>query len=101
MRWSRSGPKVMLVDAASATCGRSWETGDNYVVSLDGDHSSMIKFSENDRDGYEKVRDVVQAFVKQANTVIRARIQGSSKKSMCLITLSSRTKLDIRLFVTT
>ena len=35
----------------------------------------MVKFSDNDRDGYEKVRDVVQELVKNAGTVIKARIQ--------------------------
>jgi hypothetical protein len=97
-RWSRSGPKVMLVDTASATRRRPCDIGVNSIISLYGDHSSMIKFSESDRDGYEKVRDVVQAFMKNANTVIRARIQGSTKKSMCLVTLSTYTaELNLRL----
>jgi hypothetical protein len=74
------------------------ENGDDYIVALDGDHSSMIKFSENDRDGYEKVREVIQAFVKDANTIITARIQGSMKKSMCLVTFSSyAAELNLRL----
>ena len=35
----------------------------------------MVKFSNYDRDGYEKVRDVVQELVKNAGTVIKARVQ--------------------------
>ena len=81
--WSRNGPKVLLVNPASATHGRSWETGDDYVVSLDGDHSSMVKFSDNDRDGYEKVCDVIQDFTRNACTVIKARMQNISNESMC------------------
>jgi hypothetical protein len=82
-RWSRNGPKVLLVDPASATHGRPWETGDDYILSLDGDHSTMIKFSENDRDGYEQVCDVVQDFIQNAGTVIGARIQGFTEGSTC------------------
>ena len=74
---------MLLVDPASATHGRPWEFGDEYIVSLDGDHSTMIKFSGNDRDGYEKVCDVVQDLARNAVTVIEARIQTSSSGSMC------------------
>ncbi|KAI4145941.1 MAG: hypothetical protein LQ340_006105 [Diploschistes diacapsis] len=74
-RWVRKGPKVLLVTPASATCGRYWEKGSDYLVSLPGDHSTMVKFSENDRDGYPKVREVVRNFVKEAEIVIKHRIQ--------------------------
>ena len=63
----------LLVDPASATCGRSWETGDDYVMSLDGNHSDMVKFSEFDRNGYEKICKVLKDFVKVAPSIIKAR----------------------------
>ncbi|MCJ1313277.1 hypothetical protein MMC25_006954, partial [Agyrium rufum] len=77
-RWTRTGPRELLVSPASAASGRHWETGDDYNISLNGDHSSMIKFSENDRDGYEKVRHVVQDFTRNACPVIEARLQNAS-----------------------
>ena len=71
--WSRKGALELLVNPASATCGRSWETGDDYVMSLDGDHSDMVKFSEFDRNGYEKICNVLTDFVKVAPSTIKAR----------------------------
>ena len=83
-QWSRSGPSTLLVNPASATCGRGWETGDKYIISLRGDHSNMVKFSENDRDGYEKVRDVLQDFITHADAVIKNRLQGALSKRLHL-----------------
>lgn len=91
--WSRNGPKELLVDPASATHGRSWETGNDYIVSLDENHSNMIKFSDYDRDGYEKVCDVVRDFVKHAGIVIKARIKNISSKNMCSCQSASITGL--------
>ncbi len=42
-------------------------------MSLDGNHSDMVKFSEFDRNGYEKIRNVLQDFVKVAPSIIKAR----------------------------
>lgn len=55
------------------------------MISLDGDHSNMIKFSDNDRDGYEKVCNVLQEFVRDAGPVIKNRIQSSFNMGMCLL----------------
>jgi hypothetical protein len=74
-KWSRTGPAELLVDPASATCGRNWETGDDYKISLDGDHSTMVKFSETDRNGYPKVRNVIEDFVEHAIPTIKSRLQ--------------------------
>ena len=63
----------LLVNPASATLGRYWETGDNYVMSLDGNHSDMVKFSEFDRSGFEKICNVLKDFVKVAPSIIKAR----------------------------
>jgi hypothetical protein len=70
----------LLVNPASATYGRSWEIGDEYVISLNESHSNMVKFPENDRDGYEKVHGVLQDFIRHAHTVVQKRIQSSAGK---------------------
>lgn len=74
-QWSRKGPLTLLVSPASATYGRGWEIGDDYTISLNGNHSDMVKFSEYDRDGYEKVCDVLKGFVRRANPVIKTRME--------------------------
>lgn len=71
-KWSRNGPLALLVNPASATYGRAWETGNEYTFSLAGNHSDMIKFS-NDRDDYPIVRSCLQQFTKQAALVIANR----------------------------
>ena len=70
--WSGRGPLALLVNPASATQGRAWETGSEYTFSLAGNHSNMIKFS-NDRDDYSTVRDFLQQFTKQAILVVEVR----------------------------
>ena len=42
-------------------------------MSLDGNHSDMVKFLESDRKGYEKVCNVLKDFVKVAPSIIKAR----------------------------
>ena len=42
-------------------------------MSLDGNHSDMVKFCENDRNGYEKICNVLKDFVKNAPSTIKAR----------------------------
>ena len=64
-----------MVKPESAASGRKWETGDEYVMSLDGNHSTMVKFNENDRGGYEKVRYVLREFILHANPVVEVRVQ--------------------------
>ena len=71
-KWSRNGPLALLVNPASATYGRAWETGNEYTFSLAGNHSDMIKFS-NDRNDYPTVRSCLQQFTKQAALVIANR----------------------------
>ncbi|KAK1751162.1 hypothetical protein QBC47DRAFT_392355 [Echria macrotheca] len=47
--WSRSGPPVLLVNPASATC--NWSRKDkSRTIPIDGDHSTMVKFSLGDPD---------------------------------------------------
>ena len=73
-KWSRNGHCTLLVSPVSATCGRPWETSDEYVISLNGDHSTMVKFSENDRSDYPKVRDVLKSYINSAVPTIRSRM---------------------------
>ena len=63
----------LLVNPESAACGRSWETGDDYVMSLEGNHSDMVKFLESDRNGYEKICNVLKDFIRIAPSIIKAR----------------------------
>ena len=81
-KWSRDGPLRLLVSPASATRGRSWEVGDDNIISLSGDHFDMIKFTESDLDGYEKVRHIMQSFVQEATPTIRNRLQASKSKAV-------------------
>ena len=38
-KWSRTGPPILMVKPASATGGRSRETGKDCIMSINGDHS--------------------------------------------------------------
>ena len=42
-------------------------------MSLDGNHSDMVKFPESDCNGYEKICNVLKDFVKVAPSIIKAR----------------------------
>lgn len=72
--WSRCGPRVLLVSPESATRGRPWETTNDYKISLKGDHSTMVKFSKNDRSDYSKVCSVLKSYVNFAVPTIRSRM---------------------------
>jgi len=72
--WSRCGPHVLLVSFDSATRGRPWETTNEYKISLKGDHSTMVKFSENDRSDYSKVCNVLKSYANSAVPTIRSRM---------------------------
>ena len=52
------------------------------MISLNGNHSDMVKFSEYDRDGYEKVCDVLRDFVRRADSVIKARMETFSESRL-------------------
>ena len=82
LRWSRSGPRTLLVNPASASCGRPWERTDEYVISLNGDHSTMVKFSENDRSDYPKVCDVLESYTKSAVQTIESRMNEDRKHGL-------------------
>ena len=74
-RWVRNGKMERLVSPESATYGRDWERGGDYVISINEDHSTMVKFAENDRDGFPKVCEVIEQFLYHAYGVIVARLR--------------------------
>ncbi|KAI9890345.1 MAG: hypothetical protein M1814_004255 [Vezdaea aestivalis] len=84
--WTGGGPKQLLVDRNSATSGRSWETNHSYLIPLDKDHKSLVKFSANERCDYDIVVNVLDAFQTQAPQVIQCRRKG---KQHALRTLTS------------
>ena len=95
-RLVRDGPPTLLVNPSSATCGRAWETTDDHKISLNATHYDMLRFPENDRDSYEKVRDVFIEFVDVAPEVIKARLEGlHSKGSHCPLGNPSYTKSSL------
>ncbi|KIM99075.1 hypothetical protein OIDMADRAFT_19974 [Oidiodendron maius Zn] len=82
-KWTRAGPKELLVTPASANLGRRWETSEDYIVSIDADHSDMVKFPQPDQDGYIKARYELRKFAEQAIVVIERR-HGSINSTVSL-----------------
>ena len=78
-KWSRGGPLALLVDAHSASCGRPWEHGMEYVISLKGNHSTMVKFPEYASSDYKVVCDILQDFIQQASKVIEDRLDNPKR----------------------
>ena len=74
-QWTKTGTPALLVPPASASCGRPWETGAEYAISLNGNHSDMVKFSPTGLDDYVLVRDVLQTYIKDACSIIRSRLE--------------------------
>ena len=74
-QWTRTGPPALLVSPGSASCGRPWETGAEYAISLNGNHSDMVKFYSTGLDDYVIVRDVLQTYIKDACSIIKSRME--------------------------
>jgi hypothetical protein len=81
-KWSRTGPKKLLVSPASATLGRPWEKSDDFKVSIDADHSDMVKFTQFDQDGLVKALDVLRAFADEAIPVVENRVMKRASTGM-------------------
>ena len=62
-------------------------------MSLNGNHSDMVKFSENDRNGYEKICNVLKNFIKDAPSIIKARKNSLGGRGKSI--LSSRVEAQI------
>jgi hypothetical protein len=54
--------------------GRPWEESDDFKVSIDADHSDMVKFTQFDQDGLVKALDVLRAFADEAIPVVENRV---------------------------
>ena len=83
LKWARNGPPALLVDPVSATYARHWENTSEHKISLKGDHSTMIKFRENDRTEYPQIREVLERFTGRAFSVIKVRLGMELVKGKC------------------
>ena len=54
-------------------------------MSLDGNHSDMVKFSEIDRNGYEKICNILKDFVEDAPSVIKTRKERLAEKDTLVV----------------
>ena len=54
-------------------------------MSLDGNHSDMVKFSDNDRNGYEKICNILKDFVEDAPSIVKARKDRLADKDIRIV----------------
>ncbi|KAI9891703.1 MAG: hypothetical protein M1814_002453 [Vezdaea aestivalis] len=87
------GPPRLLVRPESAKSGRGQEQYEDHI-GIRGDHSSIVKFRQNDRADYQLVKNKLREFVENAEEAIRLRfgsqtvLQSVSKEEYkCLQTL--------------
>lgn len=71
-KWELTGPRIRLVDTASATHGRSWEEVGNYIKPIHRTHSDIVKFSQID-DDYTTVSNCLLEFTDIACDTIMKR----------------------------
>jgi hypothetical protein len=62
--------------------GRPWETSGDFKVSIDADHSDIVKFTQFDQDGLVKALDVLRAFADEAIPVVESRITKTASIGM-------------------
>jgi hypothetical protein len=62
--------------------GRPWEKSDDFKVSIDADHSDMVKFTQFDQDGLVKALDVLRAFADEAVPVVENRFTKRANTGM-------------------
>jgi hypothetical protein len=62
--------------------GRPWEKSDDFKVSIDADHSDMVKFTQFDQDGLVKALDVLRAFADEAIPVVENRVMKRASTGM-------------------
>ncbi|KAI9889411.1 MAG: hypothetical protein M1814_005347 [Vezdaea aestivalis] len=67
---SLDGPLRLLVRPESAKSGRGQERYEDHI-GIGGDHSSIVKFRQNDRGDYQLVKDKLGELVKTAEELIR------------------------------
>ena len=72
-KWTLSGAKSPLVEPESAFCGREWESTSEYRIPMNLDHKNLVKFSEADRDEYDRVLCILHDFAQYAVKTIELR----------------------------
>jgi hypothetical protein len=60
------GPRAILVGSSSATHTRPWETEARHMISINRNHSELVKFQPKDA-VYGRVREVLKRFVKASS----------------------------------
>ncbi|MCJ1385547.1 hypothetical protein MMC17_008670 [Xylographa soralifera] len=73
-KWEMNGPAVVLVDKDSATAGRYWENEPHHILSVNTNHSDIVKFGDNDED-YVRVRSQLRRILSESEGIIRGRFQ--------------------------
>ncbi|MCJ1282611.1 hypothetical protein MMC26_001936 [Xylographa opegraphella] len=73
-RWEMNGPEVVLVDKDSATAGRHWENEPHHILSVNTNHSDIVKFGDNDED-YVRVRSQLRRILSESEGIIRNRFR--------------------------
>jgi hypothetical protein len=69
-----TGKPTVLVNSASATHSRPWESEDRYVHAINRSHSDLVKFTRQDED-YEVVLHHLQRFSSIAINVVWNRFK--------------------------
>jgi hypothetical protein len=60
----------------TASLGRSWEIDEEFIIGLEGDHSSLVKLPGYYREKrYERISDVLEKFLAVAIEVVASRFQ--------------------------
>ncbi|MCJ1318427.1 hypothetical protein MMC15_003755 [Xylographa vitiligo] len=80
-KWEMNGPEVVLVDKDSATAGRHWENEPHHILSVNANHSDIVKFGDNDED-YVRVRSQLRGILSESEGTIRNRFPRALVRSM-------------------
>ena len=75
-QWSRTGRLRQLVTLPSASPGRPWEVDEEFIIGLEGDHSTLVKLPDYYGERrYERISDVLEKFLTVATDVVASRFQ--------------------------
>lgn len=58
-----------------------WEKDDEHIIGLSGNHSTMVKLSEDIHRDYEKIYEVLRKFSSAAPLVVASRLGRSLARS--------------------
>ena len=67
--------RTLVVDQRSATHGRPKEDGPHYILGLDLDHRSLVRYSRNDQNFF-RVLGHLETCAEKAQTVINNQLEG-------------------------